>query len=88
MLPTRGRFGGIVMSVEQVQLVLEKLVSDGQARDNFRTDRDRFLSDFELSTAELIIFRDLDVGCLKSTAAFLDKFSDAEVSIGSVWIKE
>lgn len=75
------------MSVEQVQLVLEKLVSDGQARDSFRTDRDQFLSGYQLSTGELLIFHDLDVGCLKSTAEFLDKFNDAEVSIGSVWIK-
>ncbi|MDT4737228.1 hypothetical protein [Bradyrhizobium sp. WYCCWR 12699] len=76
------------MAVAEIQKVLEELVGSPSARDAFSKDKEGYLTKFPLSDEEKKSFDTLSVDCLLKTAKFLNQFNDAELSIGSVWIKD
>ncbi|MBO0134619.1 hypothetical protein [Agrobacterium burrii] len=76
------------MGERDVQLVLEDLVGKPSSQKAFKSDPNAYLANFNLSDAERNAFGDLSVDCLVKTAAFINKFSDAELSVGSLWIKD
>ena len=75
------------MALADVQKVLEELVGSPTARESFGQDRAAYLSKFPLSDQEKKSFDALSLDCLLKTAKFLNQFNDAELSIGSIWIK-
>ncbi|TBE99678.1 hypothetical protein [Rhizobium ruizarguesonis] len=76
------------MGERDVQLVLEDLVAKPSSQKAFKSDSSAYLAQFNLTDGEKSAFGDLSVDCLVKTAAFINKFSDAELSIGSLWIKD
>jgi hypothetical protein len=76
------------MSQAAVQSLLTTLVSDEIAQRRFVVNREAFLSEQDLTNEEKEAFDQLDLDGLLDTNKFLSNFSDAELSVGSIYIKD
>jgi prefoldin subunit 5 len=75
------------MALEDLQNVLGELRTNENSREEFRRNREDFLKRFELSEGEKEALFELSLSSFIETAEFIDKFNDAELSIGSFYIR-